>query len=164
GGAPLVAVGNVVLGLLGPLVVLRRGRVLDIGGAQPRLVLAMLLAAGNRVVSPDALIDGVWGESPPASAATTVQSYVSRLRKAFEPERAKGAPATVLRWDSWGYRVDVAPDTVDFSRFEMLADEGRAQLDRGELAHARETLLEADKLWRGPALAEFVDHEFARGL
>ena len=52
-----------------------------LGGARQQLVLAMLLAESNEVVSTDALVDGLWGDSPPSAARHTVQGYVSELRK-----------------------------------------------------------------------------------
>jgi DNA-binding SARP family transcriptional activator/tetratricopeptide (TPR) repeat protein len=152
-------------GLLGSLeVVDDSGAPVDVGGAQPRLLLAMLLAAGGRIVAVDALIEAVWSEHPPASAAGTLQSYVSRLRRQLEPGRAAGGDAKVLLWEPPGYRLDVDREQVDFRRFERLADEGRELLDAGDAAEARTVLLDADALWRGPALLEFADHEFARGV
>ena len=56
-----------------------------LGGARQQLVLAMLLAEANAVVSTDALIDGVWGDAPPTAARHTVQGYVSELRKLLGP-------------------------------------------------------------------------------
>ena len=54
--------------LLGPLeVIADDGEPVQLGGARPRAVLAMLLLHPNRVVSVDRLVDAVWGETPPAS-------------------------------------------------------------------------------------------------
>lgn len=152
-------------GLLGSLAVLDdAGRPLDLGGNQSRTVLAALLAAAGRVVTAEALVDILWGEDPPASAPGTLQSYISRLRRELEPDRARGAGATVLLWEPPGYRLAVDAGDVDFRRFEALADEGRALLAAGRAAEAREVLLAAGALWRGPALVEYRDREFALGL
>jgi DNA-binding SARP family transcriptional activator len=152
-------------GLLGTLeVTADDGSPVDLGGAQPRAVLALLVAAGGQLVPADTLIDAVWGEDPPESAAGTVQSYVSRLRRSLEPERAPRDPPRVLVYEPPGYRLQVAAEDVDFRRFERLAEQGRNELEAGQLDAARRTLLEADALWRGPALLEFLDHEFARGM
>jgi DNA-binding SARP family transcriptional activator len=152
-------------GLLGTLeVVGDGGEPVDVGGSQPRMLLAMLLAASGRIVPVDALIEAIWGECPPGSAAGTLQSYVSRLRRGLEPERERGAPARVLVWEPPGYRLDVDPGAVDFRRFERLADEGRDLLEDGSPEEARERLVEAVALWRGRALLEFADEEFARGI
>ncbi|MET0939306.1 MAG: helix-turn-helix domain-containing protein, partial [Gaiellaceae bacterium] len=58
-------------------------RLLDLGGNKQRGVLAMLVLRTGNVVSTDALIDGLWGERPPATAAKSLQVYISRLRKAL---------------------------------------------------------------------------------
>ena len=51
------------------------------GGAKQRALLALLLLNANRVVARERLIDELWGDEPPETAVTTVQVYVSRLRK-----------------------------------------------------------------------------------
>ena len=152
-------------GVLGPLeVVDDDGAPVDLGGTQPRTVLALLLTSVGRVVNTETIVDAVWGEAPPASAAGTLQSYVSRLRRSLEPDRLRGASPKVLTFEPPGYRLAVDADQVDYRRFESLADAGRQQLSSGAHAEARATLLDADALWRGPALAEYRDHEFAVGL
>ena len=61
-----------------------------LGGSKQRSVVAMLALHANRTLSGDELIDGLWGDDPPASAAKNVQLYVSRLRKALADERRGG--------------------------------------------------------------------------
>lgn len=152
-------------GLLGSLLVLDDGgRALDLGGNQSRAVVAVLLAAAGRVVTADALVAALWGEDPPASAPGTLQSYISRLRRELEPGRARGADAQVLLWEPPGYRLAAGAADVDFRLFEIRADEGRALLTAGRAGEARDVLSEADALWRGPALVEYRDREFAQGL
>jgi DNA-binding SARP family transcriptional activator len=152
-------------GLLGTLeVVDDAGNSVDLGGSQPRTVLAMLLAASGQLVPADSLVDVIWGDDPPDSALGTVQSYISRLRRTLEPDRAPRDAPRVLLFEPPGYRLQVDPTQVDLRRFERLAEQGRTELQAGDLEAARATLLEADALWRGPALLEFLDHEFARGI
>lgn len=140
------------------------GETIDLGGAQPRLVVAMLLAATGQLVSADALVAALWGDSPPASAGGTLQSYVSRLRKVLEPARARHEAPQVLIHEPPGYRLAVGVEDVDFRRFERLADEGRALLGGDRVDDAATTLREALALWRGEPLPDYADHEFARGL
>jgi DNA-binding SARP family transcriptional activator len=151
-------------GLLGSLTAHDdQGRSLDLGGNQSRTVVAALLVACGRMVTAEALVDAVWGDDPPPSAPGTLQSYVSRLRRVLEPDRPRGQDARLLRWEPPGYRLAVAAENVDFRRFEQLADEGRGLLRAGRAAEAREVLLEADRLWRGSALVEYRDRDFAVG-
>ncbi|HET9611662.1 MAG TPA: BTAD domain-containing putative transcriptional regulator [Acidimicrobiales bacterium] len=149
--------------LLGNLEVVNEGAPVDVGGTQPRTVLAMLLVAGGRVVPAESIIDALWGHEPPDSAAGTLQSYMSRLRRALVPGRARGEGAKVLVWHPPGYKLVVEPEALDTRRFESLADRGRALLDEGDPAGARRLLDEALGLWRGPALLEFSHLDFAWG-
>jgi DNA-binding SARP family transcriptional activator len=149
--------------LLGNLEVDVDGAPVDIGGTQPRTVLAMLLVAGGRVVPAESIIAALWGDEPPASAAGTLQSYVSRLRRALVPGGGRGDAARVLIWDPPGYKLVVEPGALDTHRFEELAEQGRALLAEGDLEGARAWLDEALGLWRGPALLEFSHLDFAWG-
>ena len=150
--------------LLGNLEVSRDGSPVDVGGTQPRTVLAMLLVAGGRVVPAESIIEALWGHDPPDSAAGTLQSYVSRLRRVLVPGGARGEAAKVLAWDSPGYKLVVGATALDTHRFESLADQGRGLLLAGDYESARGVLQEALALWRGPALLEFAHLDFAWGF
>ena len=67
--------------LLGPLEVREDERVIPVGGAKQRALLAILLLHANEVVSRDRLIDELWGERPPGTASHSLDHQVSRLRK-----------------------------------------------------------------------------------
>ncbi len=88
----------------------------------------MLLLHRREVVSTDRLIDELWGERAPATAAKTVQGYVSHLRKAL----GGGVIVTQGR----GYVLAVEPEQVDVGRFEALAGEGRRALAERDAARA----------------------------
>jgi DNA-binding SARP family transcriptional activator len=140
--------------ILGPLEVVERDRPVVLGGPKQQALLAVLLLHRGEVLSTDRLIDGLWGEHPPATAAKTLHGYVSRLRKAL----GEG----LLQTRGHGYRLSLAPDQVDAERFERMAAEGRGALSEGDPAGAAERLREALGLWRGPALAEFAYESFAQ--
>ena len=150
--------------LLGSLDVVIDGGSVDVGGTQPRTVLAMLLVAGGRMVPAEAIIEALWGHNPPHSAAGTLQSYVSRLRRVLVPGGARGEAAKVLAWDPPGYKLVVGAKALDAHRFEALADQGRGLLLAGDLEGARGLLDGALGLWRGPALLEFAHLDFAWGF
>jgi len=124
-------------------------------------VLALLILHANEVVSVDRLIDELWGESPPASAANIVQGYVSHLRKTLEPGRERGEYEILVSRPP-GYALRIAPDQLDAERFARLTDEGRRLLDEGAAASAAERLRAALALWRGPALADLAYEPFVR--
>jgi DNA-binding SARP family transcriptional activator len=150
--------------LLGSLEVVIGGESVDVGGTQPRTVLAMLLVAGGRMVPAESIIEALWGHNPPDSAAGTLQSYVSRLRRVLVPGAARGEAAKVLAWDPPGYKLVVGAKALDAHRFEAMADQGRGLLLAGDSEGAREMLDAALGLWRGPALLEFAHLDFAWGF
>jgi DNA-binding SARP family transcriptional activator/DNA-binding GntR family transcriptional regulator len=139
--------------LLGPLEAVDGGTRLTLGSRKPRALLARLLLDANRTVSVERLVDDLWGEDVPGSAAKMVQIYVSQLRKEL--------PSGLLRTQAPGYLVEIEPDALDLSRFGRIRVEGRAALEAGDTTAAAELLTEALGLWRGPALAEFSE-PFAR--
>ncbi len=145
-------------GLLGPLQVLDgEGTPIELGGRQPRALLARLLVADGRPVPIEAVIDAIWGEAPPASAVGTLQTYVSRFRGRFDGSVA-------LSFDNGAYRLELERDQVDHHRFEALAERGRERLGAGDPAAARESLTAAEALWRGRAIEEFSDLDFSLGM
>ena len=140
--------------VLGPLEVRDGEESLPLAGAKQRALLALLLLHANRVLSRDRLIDELWGDQPPATAVTSLQVYVSRLRKLL--------PAETLLTRPPGYVLEVKPEELDLRHFERLLAEGRTALADGDAARASRLLREALDLWRGPALAEFAYEPFAQ--
>lgn len=145
--------------LLGPIEACRDGESLPLGGGLQQTLLAVLALRPGEVVSSDRLIDELWGERPPETAATSLHGLVSQLRKAIEPDR--GQP-TVLVTRAPGYVLEIEPDAIDAVRFERLLAAGAAALERGEPRESRRLLEEALALWRGAALASVADQPFAR--
>ncbi|MEV0253431.1 BTAD domain-containing putative transcriptional regulator [Streptomyces sp. NPDC050732] len=130
--------------LLGPVEAWRAGRRLALGGPKPRALLAALLLEPGRVVSAEALIDVIWGDRPPDTARSLIQSYVSALRRALS--------ADVIETQPPGYLIHADADVVDRVAFEQLAARGRQAAAAGDHARAARLLSDALALWRGPAL------------
>jgi predicted ATPase/DNA-binding SARP family transcriptional activator len=142
------------IAVLGPLEVHDDdGAPVEVGGARLRTLLILLALDPGRVVTSRRLIDQLWGDDPPSTAANALQALVSRLRKVL--------PEDVLQAASAGYRLAVEPSEVDADRFESMVFEGRALLSHDPDA-GMAILTRADALWRGPALADADDHDFAR--
>ena len=136
--------------ILGPLEVLDGEEVLHLGGQKQRALLAILLLDPNRVVSTDRIVDALWGEQPPRTAATSLQNFVSQLRKLLGPETLVTKPP--------GYELRLAGEQLDLQRFRRLVDEAR-----GEPPEERaERLRLALALWRGPPLADLGFESFAQ--
>ena len=146
--------------LLGPLEVWRAGQQLAVGGAKPRALLAVLLLHADHVVSTDQLIEALWGEHPPASAANALQAHVSALRRALEPARGTSGPDQLLITRAPGYLLRLAGHELDVVRFERLLADARAAMPT-DPALAAKRFRKALNLWRGPALADFVYERFA---
>jgi DNA-binding SARP family transcriptional activator len=141
--------------ILGPTEVWNEDEQLQLGGPKQRAVLALLLLEAGRVVSTDRLIDLLWGEKPPATAATSLQNFVSQLRKTVGPE--------VLATRPPGYRLEIAPEQLDLERFRRMVEAAKAAPPTERATQLRAALA----LWRGPALADlafepFAEHEAAR--
>jgi DNA-binding SARP family transcriptional activator/ABC-type transport system substrate-binding protein len=143
--------------ILGPLRVFDEGRVLPLGGAKQGSTLAMLLLGRNRVVSRDHLIDGLWGTSPPPSAGSTLETYVSRLRRVLHDDGH--GPRLVTQ--SPGYRLRVEAGELDLERFETLLDRAGAALSAGDPQGAGNDLRDALMLFRGEPLEDLAHAPFA---
>jgi DNA-binding SARP family transcriptional activator/class 3 adenylate cyclase len=135
--------------LLGSLDVSRGGRPLEIGGQKQRVVLAILALNAGRVVSTDRLVDLLWGEQPPKTAATSLQNFISQLRKTV------GADVVVTK--APGYLLNVVAEQIDLNQFERLVAEARSLEPEARDKQLREAL----GLWRGPPLADFTFEPFA---
>src|SRR5450755_3641140 len=139
--------------ILGRFEVLEHGQRLALGGARQRAVLAILLLHRRQAVSIDRLVDELWGERPPPTAAQTIRVYVSRLRKVLGDR--------VVETHGRGYLLVVDPDQIDADRFEALVADGRAALESGDATAAVEVFDGALRLWRGAPLEEFAYEPFA---
>jgi DNA-binding SARP family transcriptional activator/tRNA A-37 threonylcarbamoyl transferase component Bud32 len=149
-------------GVLGKLEVTRDGRAIDLGAFRQRALLGLLLTSPNSVFATDQILEGLWGEEGGTDKQSSLWVYVSGLRTALEPNRAKRSEGTVLLTRAPGYVLDVAPEQVDAGRFERLVAEGRALADIDPAA-ASTVLSEALALWRGRAFEEFMYESFAQG-
>jgi WD40 repeat protein/DNA-binding SARP family transcriptional activator len=129
--------------VLGPVEVRADGRSVAIGAGKPRALLVMLALYEGSTVSTDRLVEGLWGEEAPATAAKMVQLAVSQLRKALAG--AGGGAEIITR--GRGYELRLGSGGLDARRFEQLVEGG---MPREGLA-----------LWRGRPLADLADQPFA---
>src|SRR4051794_6517210 len=118
------------------------------------MLLARLALDAGSVVASATLIDGLWGETPPADATNALQALVSRLRRAL-------GGAAAVQAAGRGYRLDVPAADVDAHRFVALAARGREALAAGHAQDALDPLGSAAALWRGAAPADVLAAPFA---
>jgi WD40 repeat protein/DNA-binding SARP family transcriptional activator len=142
---------------LGSVAVTSAGRDVAIGGARQRRLLAMLLIHRDSVVSSDRLIDAVFAGEPTRAAATTLRSYVARIRRVI------GRDSSIrLETTAPGYRLVVPDDRFDVPLFESQLAAARAGLSGADVSGAVDALRAALGLWRGRPYAEFADEDWAR--
>ncbi|MBV8180054.1 MAG: AAA family ATPase, partial [Mycobacterium sp.] len=138
------------LGVLGPLQVRQGGAPVAVPGAKPRAILTMLGLHGGSVVSADTLLELLWGEDPPRTAAKALQTHISSLR------RALGDGFVLTEGAGW----TLAESEVDASRYKSAARLGRDAATAGDTSQAVARFEEALTLWRG--IPELPDGQ--RGL
>src|SRR5256885_12739198 len=136
--------------ILGPLEVSDEGEPLQLSGQKQRALLALLLLDVNRVVSTDRIVDALWGEEPPRTAATSLQNFVSQLRKLLGSDVVLTKPP--------GYQLRIAPEQLDLERFTRLVEESREEPPAERAAKLRRALA----LWRGRPLADLGFEAFAQ--
>ncbi|RIQ17210.1 AfsR/SARP family transcriptional regulator, partial [Jiangella rhizosphaerae] len=138
------------IGILGPLEVRDDDDApVYVAGARLRTLLIILALEPGRLVTVGRLVDGIWGDDPPAGAANALQALVSRLRRALPGLTVESHPA--------GYRLALEPDAVDAARFERQVAAARSA--SGDAA-VEDGLRAALALWRGPALLDVAESEF----
>jgi predicted ATPase/DNA-binding SARP family transcriptional activator len=137
----------VEVGYLGPLEVRDAGQAVAVPGRRLRALLLQLALDPGAWVPAGTLTEAVWGAEPPTDPANSLQSLVSRLRRAL-------GRADLVEQSPAGYRLALAPHAVDGVRFARLAGEGRRLLQAGDDAAAEAVLAAAAQLWRGAPLAD----------
>jgi DNA-binding SARP family transcriptional activator len=135
--------GEVRFEVLGPVRGWHGDKELELGSPQQRAVLVMLLLARGRQVSLDGLVGGLWEGDVPRSAAGTVRTYVSRLRRWVDSIESIGD----------GYVLRLGSAVLDLDEFEQRLSEARAARGRDDAARDGWLLRDALALWRGTALA-----------
>ena len=146
--------------ILGHLEAVDEGRILTPRGAKQRSLLALLVLHANETLSTDRLIDELWGEHPPTTAAKTLQVHISHLRKTLAGGTNNDSGDIIVTRDR-GYELRLDPERLDSHRFELLVAEGRGELAQGRPERAVRALERALSLWGGPPLADVAYEPFA---
>lgn len=151
--------------LLGPLEVARTPGpesgtdLVDLGPRKQRAVLAVLLLNRGRVVSTDRIIDALWSREAPASAVSSLQAYISNLRRVLRTE--SGATSPIVRQPP-GYVLDITRDEVDLTVFLDDAETARRHADAGEWERALEVTDRALATVRGSLLEDLRDEPWVQ--
>lgn len=124
---------------MGPLQARHTGAPVIIPGAKPRAILTMLGLHGGSVVSAETLIDLLWDDDPPRTAAKALQTHISSLR------RALGDGFVLTEGTGW----ILSTTEVDAPRYKLATKRGRDAAAAGDTTHAVVCFEEALALWRG---------------
>jgi DNA-binding SARP family transcriptional activator len=147
------AVSELRFSILGPVRAWLDGRELDLGPGKQRAVLAVLLLEANAPVPAGKIVDAVWGERPPENGVNVVQKYVAGLRRVLEPDRSPRSPGRLLTLDDAGYRLAVAPESLDTAVIATTVRAGLVARAEGRLPDAAALLRRALDGWVGEPLA-----------
>jgi len=144
---------GLVVGLLGPVEIGPAGGVLT-PVAQPRLrvLLGLLGVAAGRMVTGEALVDGLWGEEWSPRREQNLHALVYQLRRRLAAVDPGGADR--LARAGAGYRLVLGRGGLDVDVFQDLAGRAREAARAGDAAGARELFGQALGVWRGAALAD----------
>lgn len=140
-----------VIRILGALEIVDGERVLgprDLGGARPKQLLEILLAARGHLVPVDRIADLIWDDQPPDDIAASIQTFVSVLRRRLVADRARARQLVVTEAEAYRFATDAVD--LDLDRFDELL-EGSA---REPTRIARQSLERALALVRGEVLED----------
>lgn len=150
--------------LIGPFeIVTDDGRTYRPGTPKVCQTLALLLTRPGEIVTADALIQELWGEKPPRSAVTTLQTYIYHARRMFTNESLAPAGRTLIVTRPPGYSIQADDSEIDIRIFERLVSQSRLELAEGDAPTALRTVRAALDLWRGPALSNFPAGDLLSG-
>jgi len=143
-------VAQVRICVLGPIAATVGGEPVALGPLKRRTVLALLVSRAGADVPADTLVDALWGERPPPSAANNVRSHVHLLRQSLGRDVISGVSPS-------GYRLHPERVVIDVVEFDALCAAAREATGRGDLAGARDSLVRAIALRSDRAYADLGD-------
>jgi DNA-binding SARP family transcriptional activator/tetratricopeptide (TPR) repeat protein len=142
------------LRMLGPMAGWRDGVPLALGPPRQRAVLGLLALHADGSVHRSELVDGVWGQDPPAAAINLVQAYVGRLRQALDAGRSSRDPDGVLVSTGRSYRLQVGADELDWLLFRDLTTRAAGAFSAGDALAGCQRYERALALWQGEPLTD----------
>lgn len=143
--------------VLGQMMVRSGATIGSLTAPKPRKVLALLLVRANLVVPIETLSRELWRDEPPASAQTTLQTYVLQVRRMLAQTlgiTSDEVARDILVTAADGYLLRVQPGELDLHEYERLAADGRAAISARDDALGSRLLGEALSLWKDTALID----------
>jgi class 3 adenylate cyclase/DNA-binding winged helix-turn-helix (wHTH) protein len=136
--------------ILGPVEIDIDGRVVTVSARKERALFCVLASRPGMSVSISELTEFLWADSSPASYRKAIQTYISNLRHLL--------PAGSITTTGSGYRLNVSPEHVDSTEFEILLGDAARSAEDGDSIAASNQLSEALALWRGHPFDDVFEH------
>jgi DNA-binding SARP family transcriptional activator len=165
------------IALLGPLVVLHGDRAIPESAwrsRQERRLLGILLTARGVRVPAERLIEWLWPDAAPDTAAITLRSAISSLRHTLESTGGARASARYIQTRHGGYTWNAASGAwVDVEEFLALTEDRGSKIeDRRSIVHPPSSIFDprpsrlerAITLYRGDYLADEPEAPWAAAL
>lgn len=127
--------------VLGDFEVTKGGHRLPARTRQTARLGALLATEPGIPIHRDRIIEVLWGDSPPATAANTLQVHVSQLRAMTGKD--------LVRTSNNGYALNVDPVHVDAEWFKVRVLDCLDHAQNGHSGQTREELGQLLALWRG---------------
>lgn len=142
--------------VLGPLRATVAGASIVPTAPKQRQVLALLALNVGKTVTVSTIIEELWGDNPPRSPLSSLQTYVLNLRRNLNRalDGAHRSSKEVLVTCHGGYTLDIQVEDLDVGRYERLVSAGQVAACSGDHATAARVLAEALRQWRGSALVD----------
>ena len=143
-------------------------RVVPLPAAKHRALIAALALHAGRPASADVLVDTIWGPDAPPGALGTLQTYVSVVRRALEPDLPARTPSSYLTSSDLGYVLVADIDADHFTRAVRAVHDAVAPLTgsavpvAADVEQATEHLRAVDAAlaqWRGTPFADLPDSD-----
>ncbi|MGV0810363.1 BTAD domain-containing putative transcriptional regulator [Mycolicibacterium boenickei] len=167
----MAAVDPVRVRVLGPVRAWVGDEPADLGARLQRSLFARLVVAHGHTVSVDRLIDDLWDGEPPPKALAALQVYISHLRRALEPGRARRAPAGIVVSAAPGYCLRLPVEAVDSWWFEAKVTQAQDEPDPKRRASLLDDALAGwagdpfagvgDALWAAPEVTRLTELRLA---
>ncbi len=143
--------------VLGPLTLALNNHNATPSAHKQRQLLALLLVRHSTVVPVTTLIEELWNDNPPRSAATLIQTYVLGIRKKMAEELGMSQPDIADRYlvtRSKGYSFEVKDAIFDMRDYQSMSNAAKVASKAGDNQRAVDLFLAAEALWTGPALVD----------
>lgn len=145
------------IGVLGTTRVIQLGTGTAIRGGAARNLVAVLAAVDGHRMSADRLSEALWPTEPPDNPVAALRNVAWRARRAFAGDLITTLP-------DGSYELDADRCLIDAVRFRDLLARARGLQGIGSPVESSAVLDEAISLWRGTALENFPDADWAAPL